>query len=213
MIESNRGKFRGSTPFLSMLVDEMLAPSAGVAQLIDLSDPRVFRQVKYSHYTDTPAFVLLGTGRGYRGAGRGYERSLPIFGELADRVGDLRTPVLVTGLKVDPWMEDEKGYGLRVVPTVAFQAQADDRLSPKWNGYNFDKADEKGFPLNLDREKGSRTWHTSDRNLSGLCLNRSLRVGSYDEDIANSDEDGRVVVVSRGAGVLEMKGILQTEGL
>ena len=204
LLSSDKRQFRGSNTFLSMLVDEMLAPSAGVAQLADLSDPRILKAIKDNHYTDAPALVLRGTGKGY-------ERNLPIFGELAERVGDLSTPVLVTGLKVTPWAEDEKGYKLHVVPTEAFNAQADDRLSSKWNRYRFDKVDEKGLPLGLDKNTGSRTWYTSDAKLSGLYLYRSLYLGSDYGDLAYSYEYGRVAVVSRGAGALDMKGLLESQ--
>ena len=202
---TDNGELTGSNLFMQILVDNMLAPfGARTALPVDLADDGVLRAVKDKFYVDSRALVL-------RGSGECYEINIPIFEGLAEHVGDLSTPVLVLGLTVLPWSEDEKGYGLKIVPADDFQSIQDDRLNPKWKEYKFDCTDSIGLPVGLDKKKGNRTWYTSDQQLSRLCLDRGLDVNSDDGDLADSYGDGRVVIASSETGAPNLDRILDAK--
>ncbi len=66
-------------------------------------------------------------------------------------------------------------------------------------GGNFDSKDidtKTGLPKEVGN--GSRTLYTRDSGLSGLCLGRGLSLGSYVDNLAYSNVNGRVVLVSTG---------------
>jgi len=202
---SDKRQFTGSTPFLQLLVDETLEPyHAGTALLSDLQNPRVLQAVKGQHYVDSQELVLRGTHKGY-------EKNIPIFRELAEHVGDLSVPVRISGLRVIAWPEDETGYKLKLFPTADFRVTKDDRLDAKWNQYKFTKTDSDGMPSDLTKDGKGRTWFTNDQRLSGLYLHRDLYFSSNYENLANSNEYGRVVVVSRGASASDFQRILDNQ--
>jgi len=103
---------------------------------------------------------------------------------------------MLYGFTLQPWPEDRKGYGLRTIPNEEFTVHHDDRLLDKWNGYKFTKVDKIGFPTDLDKTKGHRTWYTRKDGLSGLFLGGYLGLGSGRDGLDLSGSDGRVVVVS-----------------
>jgi hypothetical protein len=45
-------------------------------------------------------------------------------------------------------------------------------------------------------DNGTKTIYTREKGLSRLYLNRNLGLDSYDDDLADSNDDGRVVVVN-----------------
>lgn len=199
-----KGEMGGSTPFLQILVDEFIMPQGRTALLSDLHDERFLSAVKDKHYVDSRALVLRGTNNGY-------ERSIPIFNELAERAGELSIPVMVSGLKVEAFPQDEKGYGLRVVSTGEFTVVKDDRLDPKWNGYRFNTADSKGLPEALDKKNGKRVWFPGEGRLSRLYLDRNLDVSSDNGNLAYSGDSGRVAVVSGEAGAQNLDRIVDAK--
>ena len=69
----------------------------------------------------------------------------------------------------------------------------DERFLGKYNRQKFNSVDENGVPI-FD-SKGKRTFYSSDEGLSRLYLGRGLSLGSSDDDLADSDVNGRVVFV------------------
>jgi len=182
----------GSTPFLAAGVDSLVRPlGIRVANLRELSRPEVMNMIKGKHYSDIPFLVL-------RSMKDSYERNQPLIQRLAEEVeqanGTLKLPVMISGFDVKPWPEDKKGYGIDILRREDFKAIHDERLEGKYNRKTFSKVDELGLPL-FDR-KGQRTLYTRDQGLSRLYLNYVLDLGSYVEDLANSNSIGRVVLVS-----------------
>ncbi|MBS3084779.1 hypothetical protein J4411_02600, partial [Candidatus Pacearchaeota archaeon] len=95
----------------------------------------------------------------------------------------------------------ETGYEVKIVPASNFEVIVDDRLSGKYNEWNFDEVDERGLPINLDKYKGNRIFYTRNDGLSGVCLSRLLNLGAGNDDLADSLDDGRVVAVYDVKGV------------
>ena len=62
--------------------------------------------------------------------------------------------------------------------------------------FNSEDIDEKTGLPNKTSKKGDRTLYTRDSGLSRLYLDRDSDLGSYWDDLADSDSDGRVVVMT-----------------
>ena len=84
-------------------------------------------------------------------------------------------------------------YGLNFKRGKTFDYFEAPELNNKNNQQKFVRQDERGMPI-FDK-KGNRTLYTRDSGLSRLYLDGLLALGSSDGDLANSDDDGRVVVV------------------
>jgi hypothetical protein len=191
----------GSNLFASARIDTLVKPlGMRVANLRDLSRPEVMSIVKDMYYTDAPALV-------FRSMDGSYEANLPLIKQLAEQIeqanGKLQLPVLVTGFDVKV-IKDKTGYGLALVPRDDFKAVPDKRLSEQYNGSRFSAVDEQGLPLFDDN--GSRTWYVRSNGLSRLYLNWNLNVCSYDENLANSNSSGLVVVVSAEGTAKNLEG-------
>lgn len=159
-------------------------PNLDVTGLRGLSRPDVAALTKGIYLDSAHELVLRGTSKFYD------SRDKPIFEHLAKRVDNLETPVLVRGLKVEHFTGDNKGYGLRVVPTDEFEFFHDTRLS---QAGIFNSCDESGMPIFVDN--GKSRWHVSDFAISGLYRVVADLLAS--RDLACSDRGGRVALVSR----------------
>lgn len=201
--DENSKTMRGSSTFLAARVDNIvrnLGNGIRVASLADLSRPEIMEMVRGRHYSDAPAVVLRSIRDSYE-PNNALIRSL--VSKIEQRMGRLELPVLVTGFDVVP--SDEKGYGLKLFPREDFAVLHDERLSEKYNGHKFSIVDENGLPI-FDK-KGNRTWYARDSGISRLYLDGGLSLGSgyVDYNLANSDEDGRVVLVRDAVASAEKK--------
>ncbi|MBI2452205.1 hypothetical protein HYV50_03970 [Candidatus Pacearchaeota archaeon] len=198
--ENNHG-FVGNNLFKAFFGDEVFSPiGLRMPTLADLGDKRILEMV-YREYYVIPTGVVL------RGTDVCYEKNIGIANELTEIVKgkgfNLKEPVLINGLRVEPWVKDEEEYGLRLVPIEEkFEIIEDERLSERFNRRRFEKTDEKGLPLKakLEKNEGSRVWYTSDARLSRLYLSGDLNVDSDGENLASSGDGGRVVLLSGEAG-------------
>lgn len=183
---------RGSNPFIVARVDSLLRPyGIRVANLRDLSRLEIMSMVKDMHYTDAPALVL-------RTLDDPNSRNLPLIEKITEEVervnGKLELPVMITGFDVAPLEGDSNGYGLNIVPRDDFKAVHDDRLEGKYNMKKFSQVDELGLPKFV--ANGSRTWYAREQGVSWLCLGRLLYLSSSLELLADSNDSGRVVLIS-----------------
>lgn len=183
--------FYGSTPFVAARIDTLVRPlGIRVATLRDLSRPEVMEMVKGQFYSDTPALVA-------RSAEDSYSRNQAILNKLVEEVekreGKVQFPFMVTGFNAvkNP---DDNGYGVAIVPREDFAILHDERLESKYHGKSFSNADDQGLP-NFDK-KGNRTWYARDKGLSRLSLNGNLDLDSNYENLSDSVDYGRVVLVS-----------------
>ena len=191
--DPNTKLISGSTPFLAARVDTLVRPlGLRVANLSDLSRPEVMKLIQDKYYTDAPALVVRSeTDPNYPKNNRLIRRIL----DQASRFNP-KFPFMVTGFDAVQ-LEDKEGYGIDIVARDDFQVTEDERLLGKYSGSKFSDVDEQGFPL-FDRN-GSITWYARDKGLSRLYLNRNLDANSNNDDLANSNDNGRVVLISGAA--------------
>jgi len=182
----------GSNVFAAAKIDSLLMPlGIRVANLKDLSRPEVIQMVKGKYYTDAPTLVL-------RSRDDSYDKNLPLIEQLKGLVeqanGRLKLPVMITGFDVKV-VENDKGYGIALVPRDDFKAVEDERLKGTNGGRAFSEVDESGLPIFND--DGKRTWFARSQGLSRLFLNRVLNAYSINGLLALSNGDGRVVLVTQ----------------
>ena len=194
--DKNSRTMQGSSTFLAARVDSILRSlnkGIRVATLADLSRPEVMKMVEGNFYSDTPAIVLRSLEDSFKPNNALITYLIP---QIEQKMGRLQLPVLITGFDVVS-SEDKQGYGLGILLRADFSVLQDERLS----GYDeekFSTVDKNSLP-NFERN-GSRTWHARNEGLSRLCLGRDLCLdsGYGDDDLADSDGDGRIVLVRDG---------------
>ena len=113
-----------------------------------------------------------------------------------DEVGSVKFPFMIEGFKYVP--DGSQGYGVTIVPKSDFRVIQDERLDGRFSGRKFNDTDELGLPK-FDRN-GTRTWYARNSGLSRLFLNRHLSLDSYNDYLADSDGNGRVVLRTSEAG-------------
>ena len=115
--------------------------------------------------------------------------------QIKERNKNAKTPIMITLNQLELVNDTASEYGL------AFKLKEDAEiiyapiLNDEVGNFSSEDIDEKtGLPIKLG--KGNRTLYTRDSGLSRLFLNRSLDLYAWDGNLAGSDSDGRVVVVS-----------------
>lgn len=117
-----------------------------------------------------------------------------------------KTPIVVQLRGLNMVKDANSDYGLAFQLTDESQIAEAPYLVEKNNGKTFNKMDENGVPI-LDKN-GSRSLWTRIGGLSRLYLGGDLNVVSDCEDLASSNEDGRVALVrgqSAGANFVQAK--------
>ncbi len=193
--------FTGSNLFKVLLTDESVERKGARVALQKDFDEQVCAMIKERHYTDSRAVVLRGTSKCY-------EMNLGIANALSEHVPNLNKPVLITGIRIEPWLEDEKGYKLKIVPTKEFVPTPDDRLSAKYNDWKFTEIDALGLPVGLRKNGEGRVWHTSNQRVSGLFLDYDLGLGCDESGLDVSYPNGQVVLVSDRHSARIVEGLL-----
>ena len=175
------GNITGSNTFDVALGDKLIRPRGARTILPRQVDKDIFSLIKDRYYIDPKALILRGT-RASR------EQNVPLADHLSELVikygiNDLSTPVLITGYDKEPWPEDEKGYGIKLVPIEGeFKVIPSDKLTTQYDGWKFNRFGEDNLPEHLDRNNGRFTWFTNDRRLCGFY------VDGYGD--ASADEGG-----------------------
>jgi hypothetical protein len=194
--DKKSGLVKGSNLPISARIDTLVREATQdrvrVANLRDLSRPEVMEGVVGNHYSDAPALVLRSQTDSYVPNQELIQRLLPKIEEVRGNT-EFSNPLLITGFDVRP---SDIQYGWEIAPRGDFAIFEDDRLSGKYDGTRFNKVDEFGIPI-FDNE-GERTFYARDGGLSGVCLSRDGVVDSDYDDLSNSVDDGRVVLVSAG---------------
>lgn len=204
ILSYSEGVAKGSNIFAVARIDTKLREQGlRTATLQDLGNETILDMIRDKYYVDAPVLVL-----------RSLKDSLnPRNNNLAEKLAEYldvskieKTPALITGFGVASWPEDSENYGLQFVPRSDFSVSYDDRLLAKYNQEKFSKTDELGLPI-FDK-KGTRTWYTREDGLSRLYLYRDFILDSSSDYLADSDENGRVVVVNGEAASQNFSGIL-----
>ena len=116
--------------------------------------------------------------------------------QIKERNKNAKTPIMITLNQLELVKDSNSDYGLAFKLKEGAELYENVKILNKETGnFSSEDMDEKiGLPIKLG--KGNRTLHTRDSGLSRLCLGRNLGLSARDDDLANSDSDGRVVVVS-----------------
>jgi hypothetical protein len=140
-------------------------------------------------YEDVPSIIL-------RSAGDSYSQNDYLARSLAKFLGitEFKVPLIVNGLEVVA--DDKSQYGLGFKRTDKTQVIEAPSLSHGNNQKRFFRISQD-YSVKFD-EKGSRTLYTRDNGISRLCLYRGSDLDSRIEDLACSNDYGRVVVVGSG---------------
>lgn len=178
-------------------VDTILRPlGIRVATTRDFLRPEVTRKIKDKFYSDTPALILRTETDNYEPNSELIQKLLP---KIEEAQGTIELPARITGIDVVPASNQ---YGWEIFPRDDFTVLSDERFGSKYNEKRFSEVDELEIPLFT--ADGNKTWYARSQGLSGLCLSVNLNLSSSYEDLANSDERGRVVLISGEASTPEI---------
>ncbi len=176
---------KGSNPFMAARIDTLLREKGiRVLTLYDLSRPEVMQMIEGNCYSDTPAFVA----RSHKDSDFPENRSLlkQIISIVEDKQGKVNFPFLVRGF------DSQERY--RIIPRDDFGVVEDERLDGKYDGERFNEVDKKGLPIFV--KSGKRIWQAKEKGLSGLFSYGGLDRNSNNGNLSNSNDNGRVVLLS-----------------
>ena len=144
------------------------------------------------HYEDAPTVVL-------RSRGDNYERNNPLAKTLADKLKltSFENPFIVKGLGIIQSDDKENPYELEFLTDNAEVIEAPD-FHYKNNGRTFSTI-HPDYTIEWD-DSSNRTFYSRGDGVSRLHLYWNLNLYSDLDQLTNSNDNGRVVVVSpRGA--------------
>jgi len=194
----------GSNIFVASRLNELLE-SSGIRTAIPSDDRHgdISRLVHNKIYTDFNALIL-------RTREDSYSPNDKISKDLAEKIenreGKLKLPVMIVRPLIR-YSQEDSSYDLVFDLDNKTQIIEDERLDGKKypTGMKFNEVDDLGLPL-FDK-KGTRTWYAREDGLSGLDLYWDLDLYSDVGDLRDSNDDGRVVVVSGEAASQNFSGL------
>jgi len=138
-------------------------------------------------YEDSPSVVL-------RSNRNSYSTNDYLAKSLAKLISkkNFNQPIIINGLKIKE--DNNSPYGLNFEAADNFEFFKAPDFSHKNNTRRFSRIN-PDYTIEFD-DKASRTLYTRNSGLSGLYLNRYLDLYSGSANLANSNDNGRVVVVS-----------------
>jgi len=207
-LDYNLKQIRGSNSFRAGQMNKLLKNSGvRVAVPGDDFNGDIYNLIKDKYYTDFNAFAVHKEKPNYEKNNGLWTR----VSELIEEVnGSVPAHSMIQGFYALP-NKTEKNYGIKIVSASNFELIEDDRLSERYNGWKFDKVDEKGLPLSLDKSKGNRTFYTRNDGLSRVFLNNNGDLNAWGDDLAGSNYSGRVVLVSDAEGVVPRNFEVESE--
>ncbi|MBS3078879.1 hypothetical protein J4218_02045 [Candidatus Pacearchaeota archaeon] len=177
---------KGSNLFKVLFLNQIGIKTASLGELESALENGLCLQ---GQYEDASAVVL-------RSAGDSYSDNDYIARSLADSLGvqKITSPLVVIGLEIVA--DDKSKYGLNLKRTEKTQVVD----APSLGHENHQR---KFLRINPDysidfNDNGNRTLWTRDNGISRLYLGRDLDLYSRYEYLADSNDVGRVVIVSSG---------------
>ncbi len=182
----------GSNSFVVSRLTELLENS-GLRTAIP-SDDRygdISRLIRDRAYIDFNALIL-------RKVGDSYKPNDKLVKDLAEKIeqkqGKLKLPVMIVNPVVRASEKNGDYYGLVFDLSDKSLVIEDERLDgEKYNGRKFNEVDDLGLPI--FKGGGKRRWHAREDNICRFYINKILDTYSYDENLAASYADGRVVLI------------------
>jgi hypothetical protein len=189
------GKMRGSNPFYAVGIQSKLPFGVRVSTQSDLENAMRIGALNLSGTYEDTSLVLRtdGNPNSYL-AGN-------LMKQVKERLGKkAKMPVMIPLYGMGLVKDQDSPHGL------AFKLKDDAEINyapilNKSNGSNFNSEDidiKTGLPTKVG--KGSRTIWTRDSGLSRLYLYGNSDLYSRNDNLADSDDDGRVVLVSTAEG-------------
>jgi hypothetical protein len=187
---------KGSNPFYAVGVQSKLPFGVRVSTQSDLENAMRIGALNFSGTYEDTGLVLRTNGdpNSYLAEN--------LMKQVKDRLGKeaKMMPVMIPLYGMGLVKDQDSPHGL------AFKLKEDAQIiyAPilkKSSGSNFNSEDidaKTGLPTKVG--KGNRTLWTRDSGLSRLCLGRNLYLSSCDDDLADSYDIGRVVLVSTAEG-------------
>ncbi len=191
----SEGIIKGSNPFYAIAVQSRLPFGVRVAKQADLETSMRNSTLDLSGTYEDTGLVLRtdGTPNSYL-AGN-------LMKQVKERLGKgIKMPVMIPLYGLEFVKDQDSPHGL------AFKLKDDTEINyapilNKSNDSDFNSEDidaKTGLPIKVG--KGNRTLWTRDSSLSRLYLYVNLNLGSSDDYLAVSNDDGRVVLVSTAEG-------------
>ena len=146
---------------------------------------------------DLKNFYVDGREVVLRSAGDSHSPNDYLAKNLADYFAreHFETPLVIRGLRIR--QDDNSDYGLLLVPTDKTEIFEAPDLGDENNGRRFSKIN-PDYSIEFDEENGTKTLFTRKDGLSRFCLSRGQYLDSGSRYLADSNCNGRVVVVSAG---------------
>lgn len=189
VLSYNNGIVRGSNPFVVVVANKILAQE-GIRTATPADLERVLNSKALSlqgTYEDS-ALVLRSTG----------DPNSYLAKNLAEqakaRGAKLNSPLVIPLNGLDVVYDAESPHKLAFKFTDGTQVIEAPILTKDGYFNSQDIDSNTGLPRKISGEGNRKLW-TRNSGLSRLYLNGDLGLVSYYDDLANSDEDGRVVVV------------------
>lgn len=184
------GVIKGSNPFYVVAVNEIIKPQGlRTATLAELEKVLKTGALDLKGYDEDPALVLRS------GDDPNTYLAEDLIKQIKEKTGkERKTPIMIplAGLKLRVDQDSEHG--------LAFNLTDDSEIiyAPQMNHKDHDKkflkTNVKGLPI--FNKNGTRTFYTRDSGLSRLCLEYTLDLDSYSDNLTDTTGRGRVVVVS-----------------
>jgi len=202
VLKYNGQTITGSNVFANGLINYILRDS-GIRTSVPRDDVSgdILNKIRNNYYSDFNALVAQKDQPSSEKNKGLWKRVI----ELAEeKKGSVKFPFMISGFYVLPDKID-KDYGIKIVPASNFEIIEDERLSGNYNNWKFENVDENGLPVDLNKNKGSKTLYTRNNGLSRFYLDRDSDVDSNDRDLVVSNDVGRVVLVSNAESVANAK--------
>lgn len=180
----------GSNPLITGLVNKVFADNEGKFRTPVPTDDiykDIYSLIRDEFHTDLNALDVWQEKPAYKRNQEIWEQAI----ELAKQEGVTEFPFRIQGFYCLPDSSKES-YQIKIEQADNFRVISDKRLSLP-TGTKFDSLDENG--MIIPNENGKFTKYTLRNGLSRVCLNGYGYLNSNGDNLANSNDIGRVVVV------------------
>ena len=184
------GIIKGSTPFYVVAVNEIIKPQGlRTATPADLGRILKINALNLKGYYEDAALVLIND------EGSNVYLAKDLMNQIKKRTGkDSKTPIMIPLSGLELRTDQSSPYNLAFNLTENTEIICAPQLVNENEDRKFNETNDKGLPI--FNKNGSRSLYTGDSGLSRLLLYDDLSLNFYDEYLDDSDDDGRVVIVS-----------------
>jgi len=187
----NSGVLKGSNVFSNGLANKLVSPNFRIITPTDNIYQAIFPMIENNFYTDLNALDVWDEKPSYEKNTKIWQQIIKLAEKHLDR--DVKFPFRIQGFYCIPNKRKAGDYQARIEPAPNFRIIEDDKLNLP-TGTKFNELDEKGMVKPFDN--GRFTKYTLKNGLSRVFLVSVGYLSSSDYDLGDTDDSGRVVVVS-----------------